>query len=501
MLILFLQKCDRVQPCASCVDRGIAHLCKWESIPGGPNPSRSAAASPVDVGLTPERADDGGEDDDEIPQALKDTKLDLDESGETLKMLSQRIQSLENWVVGSKESVASGSKSTGVIYSSSMSADISGDVARFEEGFSQAGPSFDIVSTNQIGTGGFDDGPPASTSSGVLSPLASPQALQQARYSEGPPGFGSRVSSVPDESYNQVAPFSLVHHGEYLGPGNVLGSLHSVRFVVSIPTSVSFFLLLFQLADTKFQIRSPLSDLRLPAGSMASATIPVSHPTRFAQTLIPAPEIQHLVQYIPGAPAANVMVDAFFKEVNWRYGIPEHWFKNLCSQMWAYSQNTSQNQELSRHWLCLFFAVLACAPQPGETPFIASRLPNTHDSLTYFACASIARRLAEDDVLDRPLPFLPANTYFHSPVDGSVLVSLAIPLLCDFLAERGRISEAWELVGNGVRSAQTIGLHRDPRGRLWQEMPEEEKELRRKAWWGLYIWDRYVTQLSFRLGV
>lgn len=501
MLILFLQKCDRVQPCASCVDRGIAHLCKWESIPGGPNPSRSAAASPVDVGLTPERADDGGEDDDEIPQALKDTKLDLDESGETLKMLSQRIQSLENWVVGSKESVASGSKSTGVIYSSSMSADISGDVARFEEGFFQAGSSFDIVSTNQIGTGGFDDGPPASTSSGVLSPLASPQASQQARYSEGPPGFGSRVSSVPDESYNQVAPFSLVHHGEYLGPGNVLGSLHSVRVVISIPTSVSFFLLLFQLADTKFQIRSPLSDLRLPAGSMASATIPVSHPTRFAQTLIPAPEIQHLVQYIPGAPAANVMVDAFFKEVNWRYGIPEHWFKNLCSQMWAYSQNTSQNQELSRHWLCLFFAVLACAPQPGETPFIASRLPNTHDSLTYFACASIARRLAEDDVLDRPLPFLPANTYFHSPVDGSVLVSLAIPLLCDFLAERGRISEAWELVGNGVRSAQTIGLHRDPRGRLWQEMPEEEKELRRKAWWGLYIWDRYVTQLSFRLGV
>ncbi|EKM80763.1 hypothetical protein AGABI1DRAFT_112499, partial [Agaricus bisporus var. burnettii JB137-S8] len=89
-----------------------------------------------------------------------------------------------------------------------------------------------IVSTNQIGTGGFDDGPPAPTSSGVL---ASPQASQQARYSEGPPRFGSRVSSVPDESYNQVAPFSLVHHGEYLGPGNVLGSLHSVRFVVSIP--------------------------------------------------------------------------------------------------------------------------------------------------------------------------------------------------------------------------------------------------------------------------
>lgn len=445
--------------------------------------------------MTIERVDDGGEDEDELPAALRDTKLDLDQSSETLKLLSQRIQSLENWVVGSPESSASGSKASGVHPLSR-----SGDLANPEESYLQAGSSF-----TQAGTGGYSSGVPTP---GVLSPLASPHTSQQTHYSTNPQAsegslrFSPRVSSaLQEESYNQVAAFSLVHRGEYLGPGDVPSSLHSVRLIVSPPY---LFICFDNRLSFGLQIRSPLSRLRLPFGSTTTATIPSSYPMKFAQTSIPTPEIQHLVQYIPSVPSSQVIVDAFFKEVNWRYGIPEDWFKNLCSQMWTPTQNTPQNQQLSHHWLCLFFSILACAPQPGETPIIASRLSNTHGSLTYFTCASTARRLAEEEVLDRPLPSLPENIYFLSPVDGSVLVSLAVPLLCDFLAEKGRMSEAWKLVGSAIRSAQSIGLHRDPGSQMWQEMPAEEKELRRRAWWGLYIWDRYVTVLtrhSFRLGV
>lgn len=144
---------------------------------------------------------------------------------------------MENWVVGSPESSASGSKASGA-HPSSRSV----DVAKFEEGNLQGGSSFNIVSTSRVGTGGFSPG--ASTPSGVLPPLASPHASQQAHYStnpqasEGPPGFSSRMSSAPqEESYNQVAAFSLVHRGEYLGPGDVPSSLHSVRFIVSFPAS------------------------------------------------------------------------------------------------------------------------------------------------------------------------------------------------------------------------------------------------------------------------
>lgn len=200
-------------------------------------------------------------------------------------------------------------------------------------------------------------------------------------------------------------------------------------------------------------------------------------------------------------PSGNAMIDAFLKEVNWRYGIPERWFLNTCNQMWNYLQDPKQGQQLNLHWLCLFFSVLACTPQPGESFVLTAKPPNTHDRSTYFVCASTARRLAEDSYLDQPIGSLDPSTGFSSPTDGCILAFLAIPLLCDFLAERGRLSEAWKLVGSGIRSAQAAGLHRDPGSQVWQEMSEGEKDLRRRAWWGLYIWDRYVIiRLSAGIG-
>jgi hypothetical protein len=187
------------------------------------------------------------------------------------------------------------------------------------------------------------------------------------------------------------------------------------------------------------------------------------------------------------------MVDAFFKEVNWRYGIPEKWFSATSSQMWTSLQSpTPLSHQLNPYWLCLFFAVLACAPQSLNDSGPNLKPPKTYDSDTYYILASAARRIAEDryfHLSSSSTPLDPAVLH-SSPADGCVLGCLAVPLLCDFLAERGRVSEAWKLMGNGIRTAQSIGLHRDPASPVWQEMPEEEKDLRRSAWWGLYIWDR-----------
>jgi len=96
-----------------------------------------------------------------------------------------------------------------------------------------------------------------------------------------------------------------------------------------------------------------------------------------------------------------------------------------------------------------------------------------------------SRRVAEDDILNTP-----NNTMMVSPADGTVLGCLAIPILANLLAEKGQASEAWKLVGNGLRSAQGVGLHRDPDWRHWQVMSQDEKNLRRRAWWSLFIADR-----------
>jgi hypothetical protein len=188
--------------------------------------------------------------------------------------------------------------------------------------------------------------------------------------------------------------------------------------------------------------------------------------------------------------SGNLLIDAFFKEANWRYGLPEDWFSTTARQMWTDTQGPSQSHQLNPYWLCLFFSILACAPQPPEVSTPNARLPNTFDSDTYYICASAARRIAEDNYFASSNTSSGLGASHSSPTDGCVFGCLAIPLLCDFLAERGRVSEAWKLIGDGVRTAQSIGLHREPGGPSWQEMPEEEMILRRRAWWGLYIWDR-----------
>ena len=46
-----------------------------------------------------------------------------------------------------------------------------------------------------------------------------------------------------------------------------------------------------------------------------------------------------------------------------------------------------------------------------------------------------------------------------------------------------------KLAGYAIRNAE-VGIHRDPDWELWQVMSTDEKLLRRRAWWGMYIWDK-----------
>lgn len=281
-----------------------------------------------------------------------------------------------------------------------------------------------------------------------------------------------RAPSAPrDEPYTHSLPFSLVHPGEFVGQTNVSSTTHSIR---------------------------SLSPSRLPqAKPTAPTSLSLIHVTPQIQTPIPTPEIQHLLQYLPDVQSGNLMIDAFFKEVNWRYGLREKWLSITCSQMWSELQNPSPSHQLNPYWLCLFFSILACSQSLESLPPNA-RQPSTYDSDTYYLCALTARRIAEDRYFSSSNTTLGLGAPRSSPADGCLFGCLAIPLLCDFLSARGRMSEAWKLMGDGVRVAQSIGLHRDPGSPVWQEMPEEERDLRRRAWWGLYIWDRLLSYILGR---
>ncbi|KAG8820684.1 hypothetical protein FRC17_010075 [Serendipita sp. 399] len=72
-------------------------------------------------------------------------------------------------------------------------------------------------------------------------------------------------------------------------------------------------------------------------------------------------------------------------------------------------------------------------------------------------------------------------------------------LLSAFLASLNRLPQAWLLVGQAVRTAQDLGLHRSPKP---LKLSQVDKETRRKVWWCVYGLDRCLAlQLGRPLGV
>lgn len=72
-------------------------------------------------------------------------------------------------------------------------------------------------------------------------------------------------------------------------------------------------------------------------------------------------------------------------------------------------------------------------------------------------------------------------------------------LLSSFLASLNRLPQAWLLVGQAVRIAQDLGLHRSPK---LLALSNVEKETRRKVWWCVYGLDRILAlQLGRPLGI
>lgn len=69
--------------------------------------------------------------------------------------------------------------------------------------------------------------------------------------------------------------------------------------------------------------------------------------------------------------------------------------------------------------------------------------------------------------------------------DFSIDRARAALLVSIFLYEVNSKSASWVWIGSAIRVAQEIGLHLD--SGPW---PALESELRKRVWWGLYIWDR-----------
>ncbi|KAF8971071.1 hypothetical protein BDZ97DRAFT_1753416 [Flammula alnicola] len=416
------QKCDRKHPCSLCVTRGVAHLCRWETVPL----ARPAPARPP-------------------PSALKE--LNVTDPGALVSELRQRIAALENELEQARERCGS----PGIAHSTSSR--------------TQSTPPFSGVT--DVGT----------TCSTLSEPQLSERSQHQspaqhfAEYAlanlDDEPQLGTPPFPLDEDAYeatSTLAQLSLAHHGEFIGRGSLICALHSM----TAKTTPRF--LYAKSTDAMSEYRESVQ--------------------RFSNMPFSV-NIEELVPNLPSMLVVETLTSAFFADVNWRYGIPEDWFRGARTQMWMSLQHRQASaSQVNANWLMLLFAILASAPESAYEE--VKRYSPTRCSDDYFMCAMMARRMVEDDYLDAP-----SASFLVSAADGTVLGCLATPLLCDYLAERGRISEAWKMVGHAIRNAVAVGLHRDPEWKLWQMMSADEKLLRRRAWWGLFTSDKtYSTVLS-----
>lgn len=69
-------------------------------------------------------------------------------------------------------------------------------------------------------------------------------------------------------------------------------------------------------------------------------------------------------------------------------------------------------------------------------------------------------------------------------------------LLGSFHLFNGRPTVGMGVLGSGIKIAQVIGLHREA---MWHNLSEVARESRRRSWWALEVFDKYVTCSSAHL--
>uniref|UniRef100_A0A0W0EX90 Xylanolytic transcriptional activator regulatory domain-containing protein n=1 Tax=Moniliophthora roreri TaxID=221103 RepID=A0A0W0EX90_MONRR len=206
----------------------------------------------------------------------------------------------------------------------------------------------------------------------------------------------------------------------------------------------------------------------------------------------PSLSIEELTQRIPSSDIVSLVLSVFFTEVNWNFGLPEHWLRTAVMQMWNILRFPDiPGSRLNAPWLSLLFTIIACTPRLDMQLVNSACLDSPEQHAIY---AQAALRLAEE-AFSSPTP-LSHTTPFVA--DGAVLACLSVPLLCSYHAKNGTTSESWRLLGTWIRIAQSLGMHCDPEKYGGPGMLQEEKCLRKLAWCNLMTWERFSALILGR---
>ena len=188
------------------------------------------------------------------------------------------------------------------------------------------------------------------------------------------------------------------------------------------------------------------------------------------------PKFNELFRLFPKRFVMDLLIQYFFAEVNWIYEMVHSTSFLLRYQNW-WTSNPAHSFE------GLEFAVLLLRLGAYSTQFLPSQAhPADHIkgiplSSIREHCYELATKLWNTyESLDPPRTLTSAHQMFFQTC---------------YLKNEGRVKDAWYTLGSTVRLAQDLGLHLEQSAPMSANINELEKEMRRRAFWNLYMWDRY----------
>ncbi|TFY83848.1 hypothetical protein EWM64_g177 [Hericium alpestre] len=258
---------------------------------------------------------------------------------------------------------------------------------------------------------------------------------------------------VEDDVSDSLGQLTLDEHGHmrWIGGSSTMSLIQSFRAAT---------------ADPHIRV-SPLSDdPSAPGPSANKLYFPAS--VFFGKVrALPGPEE---VEY-PERDLADKLVDAYFSKLHFLIPIID---KPTFMRHYKYVMEHTHDENLARTetaFIALVFAVFACAAQLVDDPRLkGERQDDGGMGMVYYERALIL------------------NYISHASIQVAHVQCLI--LMSSFLCSVNCLPQAWLLIGQALRTAQDLGLHRSPRRLL---IPSIEKETRRKIWWGVYTLDRMLA--------
>lgn len=181
----------------------------------------------------------------------------------------------------------------------------------------------------------------------------------------------------------------------------------------------------------------------------------------------------------------DCLVQNFFKEVNWIYETMHSSTFLTRYESWWTMLAVNQIEEVE-------FCVLLLRICAYSAQFLPSRA-YTADTICGVSITSIREHCCRvANTLSRVFEFIGGPRSLTSVQHLSFAAC--------YLMNEGRMKDAWYVISDAIRLAQDLGMHLEVTAAITttrSHFNELEKEIRRRAFWNLYIWDRLVPGRGF----